>query len=87
MEPYQVSLLIAFGLAIAELLTLSFILLGFGLGMAMVSLLQFVTGAYSFNRDVIVFAMFSLAAIVAFRRIFKKRSDQKRLADDDINRY
>lgn len=87
MDAYQISLVVAFALAIAEMLTLSFILLGFGLGMLGVAAVQFVTGGYQVNRDVMVFVTVSALAILALRRIFRKKSDQKRLEQDDINQY
>jgi membrane protein implicated in regulation of membrane protease activity len=87
MDAYQICLVLAFALAIAEMLTLSFILLGFSLGMLVVAGLQFATGGYSFNRDAVVFAAFSAVAILAFRRVYRKKTDQKRLEQDDINQY
>ncbi len=87
MDAYQISLVLAFALAITEMLTLSFILLGFGLGMLGVAAVQVVTGGFQPNRDVIVFVTLSAVSILALRRIFRKRSDQKRLQEDDINQY
>lgn len=87
MDAYQISLVLAFALAIAEMLTLSFILLGFGLGMLVVAGVQYATGGASLNRDVMVFVIASAVAILALRRLFRKKSDQKRLEQDDINQY
>ncbi|MEY2619805.1 MAG: hypothetical protein RL522_2807 [Pseudomonadota bacterium] len=87
MDAYQISLVLAFALAIAEMLTLSFILLGFGVGLVVVAAVQFATGGFSLNRDVMVFALASAVAILALRRLYKKKSDQKRLEQDDINQY
>ncbi len=87
MEPYQISLIVAFAFAIAEMLTLSFILLGFGLGMLGVAAVQFATDGMQASRDVMVFVTVSALAILALRRIFRKKSDQKRLEQDDINQY
>ncbi len=87
METYQISLLLAVVLAIAEVLTLSFILLGLSVGMLAVAMLQYLGGGLSLGRDVLVFALASLLAILLFRRIFRKRSDQQVLEQDDINRY
>jgi membrane protein implicated in regulation of membrane protease activity len=86
-DAYQISLVLAFALAIAEMLTLSFILLGFGMGMLAVAALQYATGGYSLNRDLLVFVLASAIAILTLRRLFKKTSDQKRLEQDDINQY
>ena len=87
MDAYQISLVLAFALAIAEMLTLSFILLGFGVGLVVVAAVQFATDGFSLNRDVMVFALASAVAILALRRLYKKKSDQKRLEQDDINQY
>jgi membrane protein implicated in regulation of membrane protease activity len=87
MEAYQVSLIIAFGLAMVELFTLSFLLLGFGVGMLGVALLQYVFDGLSVNRDVMVFALVSLLSFMVFRRLFKNKTDQKTLGEDDVNQY
>jgi len=86
MQAWQISLILAAVLAIAEVLTLSFILLGFAMGMALVALLQFFGDGYSAVRDISVFAIGSLVATLAFRTVFKRRSDQS-TATEDVNRY
>ncbi|NBX62675.1 MAG: hypothetical protein EBT67_09745 [Betaproteobacteria bacterium] len=87
MDPYQISLIISFALAIAELMTLSFLLLGFSIGMLAVSGVQFLFNGYSLNRDLMVFALVSMISFWVFRKLFKKTSDLKVLAEDDINQY
>lgn len=87
MESWQISLLIAVLLAIAEVLTLSFLLLGLAIGMIVVALLQFLGGGFAPGRDVLAFAIASFVAVVACRKVFGKRTDQQRLDQDDINRY
>jgi membrane protein implicated in regulation of membrane protease activity len=87
MDAWQISILIAVLLAIGELLSFSFILLGFSLGMATVALLQALTDGFSPARDVLSFAIASFAAVVICRRVFGRRSDQQKLEQDDINRY
>ncbi|MFM7698417.1 MAG: NfeD family protein [Limnohabitans sp.] len=87
MDAYQISLIISVLLAIAEVMTMSFILLGFSIGMLAVSGVQYVFDGYHLNRDVIVFALVSVISFVVFRRLFKKNSDTKPLAEDDINQY
>ena len=64
MQAWQISLIVAALLAIAEVLTLSFILLGFAVGMALVALLQFLGDGYSAVRDISIFAVGSLVAPV-----------------------
>ena len=87
MDAWQISLLLAVLLAIAEVLTLSFLLLGLAMGLVVVAALQFADGGFSATRDVLVFAVASLVAVVACRRIFGRRTDQQKLEQDDINRY
>ena len=49
MDAYQISLIISFVLAIAEVMTPSFILLGFSIGMLVVSGVQYLFDGYSLN--------------------------------------
>ena len=72
MDAYQISLIISVVLAIAEVMTLSFILLGFSIGMLAVSGVQYVFDGYNLNRDVMVFAVVSVVSFVALRKVFKK---------------
>jgi membrane protein implicated in regulation of membrane protease activity len=87
MDAYQISLIISFVLAIAEIMTLSFILLGFSIGMLVVSGVQYLFDGYSLNRDLMLFAVVSVVSFLVFRKIFKKSSDVKSLEEDDINQY
>ena len=87
MDAYQISLIVSFVLAIAEVMTLSFILLGFSIGMLVVSGVQYLFDGYSLNRDLMVFAVVSVVSFLVFRKLFKKSSDVKPLREDDINQY
>ena len=87
MDAYQISLIISFVLAIAEVMTLSFILLGFSIGMLVVSGVQYLFDGYSLNRDLMVFAVVSVVSFLVLRKLFKKSSDVKPLREDDINQY
>jgi membrane protein implicated in regulation of membrane protease activity len=87
MDSWQISLLIAVLLAIAEVLSMSFLLLGLAIGMVVVALLQFIGGGFDPGRDVLTFAIASFVAVVAARKVFGKRTDQQKLDQDDINRY
>lgn len=86
MEAFQITLIIALVLAAAELLTGSFIMLGLALGGCAVAITQWLGGGMSINRDLLVFAVASLLAFVACRRIFRKTQDQQDAAND-VNRY
>lgn len=86
-DAWQISLIIAFALAILELLSLSFGLLGMAVGMLAVSAAQYWGDGLSINRDVLIFAFASALAFFAFRMVFRKRSDQQKLQQDDINQY
>ena len=87
MSAFQITLILAIALGIVEMLTLTFIFLGFSAGMFAVSLVQYLAGNYSLNRDLILFVVMSAAFIVILRKTFKKKTDQKRLVQDDINQY
>ena len=79
MDAYQISLIISFVLAIAEVMTLSFILLGFSIGMLVVSGVQYLFDGYSLNRDLMVFAVVSVVSFLVFRKLFKKSSDVSKM--------
>lgn len=87
MAAFQFTLILAVVLGIAEMLTLTFIFLGFSCGMFAVSLVQYLSGSYSLNRDLILFVGISTLFVVILRKIFKKKTDQTRLEQDDINQY
>ena len=87
MEPFQISLLLGIVLVIAELLTLSFLLLGMGVAAWVVALLQFVFGDFSFSRDVLVFAVASVVFFLVFRKLFKRQTDTEEQSTQDINHY
>ncbi len=89
MEPYKISLVLAFALAVVELLTITFIFLSFALSLIVISILQYLTGEFSVNRDIFIFAVFSIFFTIVFRKFFKGDKDQKSLSDkdDDVNLY
>lgn len=87
MEPYQIALILGIGLAIAELLTLTFLFLGMAVAAWVVAALEYVTGYFSFNRDILVFALTSALFFVLFRKFFKRPSDTETLQSQDINHY
>jgi membrane protein implicated in regulation of membrane protease activity len=86
LEPYQFSLVVAFLLALVEVLTGAFFFLGMSVGALLVALLQWLTGEWSFNRDLLLFAVTSVFAFTAFRQFFKKPRDQSSEVDD-VNQY
>ncbi len=87
MEPFQISLLLGIVLVIAELLTLSFLLLGMGVAAWVVALLQFMFNDFSFSRDVLVFAAASVVFFLVFRKLFKRQTDTQQQPNQDINHY
>ena len=74
-------------LVIAELLTLSFLLLGMGVAAWVVALLQFMFNDFSFSRDVLVFAVASVVFFLVFRKLFKRQTDTQPQPNQDINHY
>jgi len=87
MEPYQISLIIAILLGIIELLVPMLIFIGMTAGMLAVAMMQYVSGVYAFNRDLIVWIIFSAMFVILFRKLFRKQTDQTKLNVDDINQY
>lgn len=86
MEPYQITFIVAFALGMAELVTGAFLFLGLAIGALAVALMQWVAGAYSLNRDLLLFALVSTAAFVLLRKFFARQADQQ-AAEEDVNRY
>ena len=87
MEYYQISILIAVVLIIVEVITTTFITLGFAVGVLAVALIQYLNDDFQFNREIVTFTIVSLFAIIFFRKVFKKKTDQKKLTNDDVNLY
>ncbi len=87
MTPWQISLLIALGLGVVELVTGSLVFLGFAIGMVATSLAQALTGRFDVNRDLLIFAFSAIAAFVVMRRVFRRRDDTRGADRGDINRY
>ncbi|MBU3653830.1 MAG: hypothetical protein FGM44_12195 [Limnohabitans sp.] len=86
MDAYQVTLLIAIGLGLMELLLSAFLFLGMGLGALVVAAIQWLSGDWNLNRDLLIFAVCSTIAFLVFRRLFARPADQQ-AHHDDINRY
>ena len=87
MQAWQISLILAAVLAIAEVLTLSFILLGLSVGMVLVAIVQYWSEGFQVGRDLAIFALGALIAVVTFRMLFRRRRDLDRSIDEDVNRY
>jgi membrane protein implicated in regulation of membrane protease activity len=87
MQAWQISLMLAAVLAIAEVLTLSFILLGLSVGMVLVATVQYWSDGFQAGRDLAIFALGSLIAVLIFRMLFRKKRDLDRTIDEDVNRY
>ena len=86
-EPYQLTLIIAITFFIVEMLTGTLILLAFSFGFGIVSILQFTQNGYLLERDLLVLIISSTLGIFFLRIKYKKKSDEKKLKDDDINHY
>ncbi|MEY4284506.1 MAG: hypothetical protein EBV20_10910 [Betaproteobacteria bacterium] len=86
LEPYQITLIAAFALALIEVLTGAFFFLGMSVGALLVAGLQWLTGNWQLNRDLLLFAVASVVAFALFRKLFKKPADQSTLSED-INQY
>jgi len=87
MEPYQISIIVAILLGIFELLVPMLIFIGMAAGMLAVAMMQYASGSYALNRDLLLWIIVSTIFVFLFRKLFKKQSDQTKLNVDDINQY
>lgn len=72
-------------LAILEVLVAGFVFLGFAVGAAVIGLLLALGIALSFPWHFLLFALVSLLAWVAMRKVFGLRRGQVKTFDHDIN--
>lgn len=86
MHLYQLLYVMALLGAIAEIFTMTLILLGFALGCFVVGLTQQLSQTTNFNRDVLIFSIASTLFIVLLRKVFARKKDFD-LNDGDINQY
>ena len=86
MDAYQITFIVAFVLGMLELATGAFLFLGMAVGAVAVALIQWGTSGFALNRDLLVFAMVSIAAFLALRKLFARPTDQA-TAEGDINQY
>ena len=86
MDAYQITLIVAFVLGMLELVTGAFLFLGMAVGAVAVALIQWGASGFSLNRDLLVFAVVSVAAFLTLRKLLGRPADQV-TAKDDINQY
>lgn len=86
MAAYQMTLILAFLLGMAELLSGSFLFLGMAIGAVAVALLQWLWGDFSVSRDVLVFALVASVSFWLCRR-WVARSTDHATAKEDVNQY
>lgn len=72
-------------LAILEVFAPGFVLLGFAIGAGVTSILLAIGVAPSLPYLLLIFALVSLAAWVAMRRVFSLKTGQVKTFDHDIN--
>ncbi|WP_420860210.1 NfeD family protein [Marivivens marinus] len=75
----------AFGLAILEVIVPGYIFLGFAAGALIVGAIVGVGITMGLAGSLVVFAILSLAAFIALRKVFGLRSGQVKIWDKDIN--
>ena len=86
-EPYQISLIASFILAIIELASFSFIFLSMALGMLTVAFCQYVTGIDSINRDLMVFTIASIGSALVINYFNQEKKLSRYDEHEDVNRY
>ena len=87
MEFYQITIIVGISFIIIEMFTLTYIFLGMGIASFAVALVQYLFDGLSFNRDLMTFTIVSAIVILASRKIFKRKSDQSVLTENDVNQY
>jgi inner membrane protein len=87
MEFYQITIIVGISFIIIEMFTLTYIFLGMGIASFAVALVQYLFDGLSFNRDLMIFTIVSAIVILASRKIFKRKSDQSVLTENDVNQY
>ena len=87
MEFYQITIIVGISFIIIEMFTLTYIFLGMGIASFAVALVQYLFVGLSFNRDLMIFTIVSAIVILASRKIFKRKSDQSVLTENDVNQY
>ncbi len=85
-QPYEVALGAAVLLAMLEVLTGTFVLLGFCIGCLAVAGMEALSGGFSIGRDTLVFAVVALMAVVILRKMFGRPGDTT-IANKDVNDY
>lgn len=75
----------AVALVILETLLPGYVLLGFGIGAGVVSLLIAIGADLGLEVLLVIFAVVSLIAWIAMRKIFGQPGDEARRIDHDIN--
>jgi membrane protein implicated in regulation of membrane protease activity len=85
-QPFQITLVIALGVLLIEIVTRAFVFLSFSVGLLAVSLVEYATSSYHIAIDAVIFALVSLLTFVAIRAHFKGNNDTK-TSDKDVNEY
>lgn len=86
LELYQITLAVALGFLIIEMLTGAFFFVGLSAGVATVAALHFHYEEIDISRDLFVLALIAGGTFLLLRRIFTKPSDVSSVKDD-VNRY
>ena len=83
---FEVALGLGVLLAGLEVIAGSFVFLSFSLGCFVVAGVEFVSGQFVLGRDVAVFAVIGVLAVVGLRMGFYRAGDSRR-AEGDVNDY
>jgi membrane protein implicated in regulation of membrane protease activity len=86
MQTYQFIYLLALILAVFEIFSTTFILLGFSLGLCTVAFIEQFFGGLGYSANIFVFTFVSAIAIFIFRKFFRSSNDFKK-SDGDVNQY
>jgi membrane protein implicated in regulation of membrane protease activity len=86
-DAYQVAIILAFICIILEMFTGTLLLYSAAFSFVIVAIFQFVSNGLEIDRDLLIFSISLCVSVIFLRKTYGKKSDIKRLKDDDVNIY
>jgi membrane protein implicated in regulation of membrane protease activity len=86
-EAYQVAIILAIICIILEMFTGTLLLFSAAFSFVIVAIFQFISHGLEIDRDLIIFSISLCVSVIFLRKTYGKKSDIKRLKDDDVNIY
>jgi len=86
-DAYQVTIIFAIICIILEMFTGTLLLFSASFSFVIVAIFQFVSEGLEIDRDLIIFSISLCVSVIFLRKTYRKKSDIKRLKEDDVNIY